>query len=79
MSDYVAPVKEMQFVLNELVGLSAVCELPRFSDTSEDLVSTILDEAGKFAKGVLAPLNTAGDLNGAVCDDNAVQEADGFA
>jgi alkylation response protein AidB-like acyl-CoA dehydrogenase len=69
----------MQFVLNELVGLSAVCELPRFSDTSEDLVSTILDEAGKFAKGVLAPLNTAGDLNGAVCDDNAVQEADGFA
>ena len=79
MSDYVAPVKDMSFVLNELADLSAVCELPRFEESSPDLVSTIFDEAAKFAGGVLSPLNTVGDLNGAVCSDNAVQETRGFS
>ncbi len=79
MSDYVAPVKDMSFVLNELADLSAVCELPRFEESSPDLVGTIFDEAAKFAGGVLSPLNTVGDLNGAVCSDNAVQETRGFS
>ncbi len=79
MSDYVAPIKEMSFVLNELAGLSEVCELPRFEDSSADVVDAVLEEAGKFAGGVLAPLNTVGDNNGARCVDNAVQETEGFA
>ena len=45
MSDYVAPVKEMSFVLNELAGLSEVCELPRFEDSSSDVVDAVLEEA----------------------------------
>ncbi|MEE8060063.1 MAG: acyl-CoA dehydrogenase, partial [Pseudomonadales bacterium] len=44
-----------------------------------DLVAAVLDEAAKFASGVLSPLNTIGDLNAAVCKDNAVQETMGFA
>jgi alkylation response protein AidB-like acyl-CoA dehydrogenase len=79
MFEYSAPVKDMSFVLNELAGLSDLCELPRFEETNPELVDTVLEEAGKFAVGVLAPLNTAGDLNGAQCVDNAVVETAGFS
>lgn len=79
MSDYTAPIKDMTFVLYELAGLSGVCDLPGFEESSPDLVATILDEAGKFASGVLDPLNRVGDQNGAQCQDNAVQETEGFA
>ena len=78
MSEYVAPVKEMGFVLNELAGLSAVCDLEHFEEASPDVVDAVLDEAGKFAAGVLSPLNTQGDLNGARCIDKAVHETEGF-
>ena len=79
MPDYVAPVKDMSFVLNELAGLSQVCKLPRFEDSSEDMVAAVLEEAGKFASGVLAPLNIVGDTQGAKWADNAVQETAGFS
>jgi len=79
MADYIAPTKDMSFVLNELAGLREVCELPRFEESSDDLISAVLEEAGKFAGGVLAPLNVFGDLNGAACADNAVQQTEGFA
>ncbi len=79
MSEYVAPVKDMNFVLNELAGLSAVCELPYYEEASEEMVAAVLEEAGKFAAGVLEPLNIVGDTNSAACNDNAVQETAGFA
>ncbi len=79
VSEYIAPVKDMSFVLNELAGLPALCELPRFEESSEDLIAAVLEEAGKFASGVLDPLNIVGDLNGAVCDNNAVQQTEGFS
>ena len=79
MSDYIAPLKDINFVLNELAGLDRLCQLPRFEDVSVDVVAAVLEECGKFASGVLAPLNTFGDQNGAVCVDNAVQETAGFA
>ena len=79
MSDYIAPVKDMQFVLKQLAGLSTVCELPRFEEASEDVVDAVLEEAAKFAGAELAPLNTVGDLNGAVAEDKAVKETKGFA
>lgn len=78
MSDYIAPVKEMGFVLNELAGLADVCDLPHFDESNSEVVEAVLEEAGKFAAGILSPLNTVGDLNGAQCVDNAVQETAGF-
>ena len=60
MSTYSAPLKDMQFVLRELAGLDRVAELPGFGDATADLVEAILEEAGKFAGGALAPLNFSG-------------------
>lgn len=64
MIDYQAPMRDMQFILSELAGLPDVAALPHCEDASPDLVAAILEEAGKFATGVLAPTNRRGDLEG---------------
>ncbi|CAL94319.1 acyl-CoA dehydrogenase C-terminal domain-containing protein [Azoarcus olearius] len=65
MSNYSAPIRDMQFVMQELAGLDKVAALPGNEEVSPDLVDAILEEAGKFAGGVLAPLNRIGDEEGA--------------
>ncbi|HSV71640.1 MAG TPA: acyl-CoA dehydrogenase [Methylibium sp.] len=76
--DYTAPLKDMQFVLHELAGLDAVAALPGFEDCTPDLATAILDEAGKFAQGVLSPLNPVGDRQGARWQDGEVATAPGW-
>ncbi|MFT6011021.1 MAG: alkylation response protein AidB-like acyl-CoA dehydrogenase [Candidatus Pseudothioglobus sp.] len=78
MADYKAPTRDMLFTLNHLAGLEAVCALPAFSESSPDLVASVLEEAAKFAADVLAPLNTVGDLIGTRVVGNQVREASGF-
>jgi 3-(methylthio)propanoyl-CoA dehydrogenase len=78
MSDYRAPIKDMQFLIKEVIGLQQVNTIPAFSEVSEDLVDQILEEAGKFAGGVLAPLNRAGDKQGAKWHENGVTTTPGF-
>ncbi|MBB3191917.1 acyl-CoA dehydrogenase [Halomonas cerina] len=64
MIDYQAPLRDMQFILGELAGLPDVTALPDCEEASPDLVAAILEEASKFATGVLAPTNRQGDLEG---------------
>ncbi len=78
MSTYVAPLKDMRFVLNELAGLAEIAKLPGYEDASADTVDAILEEAGKFSAGVLDPLNRTGDTQGAVLKDGAVTMPQGF-
>ena len=78
MSTYIAPLRDMQFVLNEIAGLEEVCALPGNEECSVDLVESILDEAAKFATGVLDPINRGGDTTGSVCKDGVVTTAPGF-
>jgi hypothetical protein len=61
MSTYIAPIRDMQFILNEVAGLEEVCALPGNEECSVELVESILEEAAKFATGVLDPINRAGD------------------
>ncbi len=75
---YTAPLQDMQFVLNELAGLDQVSQLPGCEEAAPDVVEAILEEAGKFAGGVLAPLNRVGDLTGAIWQDTAVIMPAGF-
>jgi len=76
--DYTAPLKDMQFVLRELAGFDAVAALPGQDELSPDLAEAILDEAAKFAQGVLSPLNGVGDREGARWHDGAVTTAPGW-
>jgi alkylation response protein AidB-like acyl-CoA dehydrogenase len=78
MSTYAAPIRDMQFVLNELVDLSAIRALPGHEEVTPDLVDAVLEEAGKFAAGVLDPLNKAGDRIGAKLENHVVTAVPGF-
>jgi len=78
MSDYTAPLKDMQFVLRELAGIAAVGQLPGHEEVNEELAMAILEEAGKFATGVLSPLNWTGDQEGARWADGHVATAQGW-
>ena len=78
MSEYRAPIRDMQFVLKELAGLDEVVQLPGCEEASADVVDAILEEAAKFAEGVLSPLNIVGDKEGALFKDGQVTMPRGF-
>ncbi|HKE96885.1 MAG TPA: acyl-CoA dehydrogenase [Povalibacter sp.] len=62
---YKAPLKELRFVLHQLVGDGQLAGLNGFADYSSDFADSVLEEAGKFAEEVLAPINRLGDTRGA--------------
>ncbi|HUB14877.1 MAG TPA: acyl-CoA dehydrogenase [Acetobacteraceae bacterium] len=76
---YAAPLDDMRFALNHLAGLPELVALPGLQDAEPELVSAILDEAGRFAAEVLAPLNAVGDRQGCHWAAGRVITADGFA
>ena len=78
MAEYVAPIREMQFVLKHVVGLDQVNKLPGWEDVTEDVVDAILEEAGKLANEVISPLNVVGDRTGAKWKDGVVTTPPGF-
>jgi hypothetical protein len=66
MTVYQAPLDEMRFVLNELADLDGISKLPGYEEATPDLIDAILEEAGKLASEVMAPLNKSGDEEGCV-------------
>jgi len=78
MSSYTAPLKDMQFVLNELAGLEEVAKLPGYQEATPETVAAILEEASKFAIEVLDPLNYSGDQEGSKWSDGKVTTPKGF-
>jgi alkylation response protein AidB-like acyl-CoA dehydrogenase len=78
MNDYQAPLADMRFVLRELADHELLAQLPGFGDITPDVAGAVLEEAAKFAGGVLSPLNRSGDLEGARWEDGRVLTAAGW-
>ena len=78
MAEYVAPIRDMQFVLKHVVGLDQVNTLPGWEEVTPDVVDAILEEAGKLASEVLSPLNSTGDRTGSKWKDGNVTTPAGF-
>lgn len=78
MTEYAAPIEDMQFVATKLAGFDEVAALPGGDDLSEELLETIFEEGGKFAAGVLAPLYRAGDIQGSHLENGVVRTPDGW-
>jgi alkylation response protein AidB-like acyl-CoA dehydrogenase len=78
MSEYRAPLEDIRFVLEHVVGLSELASLPGFEHAEPDVIAELLEEAGKFMTEVLSPLNRVGDLQGARFEGGEVVTPDGF-
>jgi len=78
MREYQAPLADMQFVLRELVDHALIARLPGFEDATLELGEAVLEEAAKFAGGVLSPLNRIGDREGVRWSDTQVATASGW-
>ena len=70
---YQAPLRDLRFVLDDLLGIAQLAELPRYREFSSELAGAVLEEAAKFAQEVLAPINRIGDRVGATFREGAVQ------
>ena len=79
MPRYDAPIRDMRFILQEVLQIQNYSNLPGFEEVTPDLVNAILEEGGKFAKEVLYPLRAVGDRQGCVRNaDASVKTPDGF-
>ena len=79
MTTYKAPLRDMEFVLNDVLDFAGhYASLPNGDDATPDTVMAILEEAGKFAENVLAPLNAVGDTEGCTWNDGEVTTPTGF-
>ena len=61
---YEAPVKDLNFVIKNLINLDELSNIPDYQEFSDDLVDAILEEAGKIGSEVLDPCNLSGDHEG---------------
>ncbi|MFC7298623.1 acyl-CoA dehydrogenase C-terminal domain-containing protein [Herminiimonas aquatilis] len=69
MGQYVAPLRDMQFVLHELLHVAdELKQLPKHADIDADIINQVLEEGGKFTSEVLFPLNHSGDREGCKLD-----------
>ena len=79
MSDYKAPLRDLQFNLFELFDYEAHYQsLSGYEDVSAELVTTILNEFDKFCSNILSPLNAVGDEEGCTWSDGEVATPSGF-
>ncbi|MDG1768244.1 MAG: acyl-CoA dehydrogenase C-terminal domain-containing protein [Yoonia sp.] len=77
MPIYNAPVKDLQFVLHDLLKVSEQ-DIPGFADLDREFTGAVIEEAGKVSTEVLAPLNTVGDIEGCTLENGVVRTPKGF-
>ncbi|MDA8417251.1 MAG: acyl-CoA dehydrogenase [Betaproteobacteria bacterium] len=76
--DYSPPIKEMSFIVKELLGLESVSVLPGYEEATSETFDLILAESARFTTQVLAPLNAKGDRHGAHLEGGDVKTPPGF-
>src|SRR4051812_10463268 len=81
MPQYNPPLRDLQFVLHEVLdAVGTLKQLPPHADIDAETIDAVLEEGGKFACDVVAPLNPVGDAEGCTLDpaSHEVKTATGF-
>ena len=76
---YRAPLTDLRFLMDHVVGFEQVSATERFADATPETVEAVLTEAGKLAETVLAPVNRAGDKHPARLENGIVRTSPGYA
>src|SRR3569833_3452968 len=75
---YRAPLRELRFVIDELLGAVQLTACPDFAEYSDELAASVLEEAARFAQDEHNPLNLPGDKEGARWTEQGVVTAPGY-
>src|SRR5690606_31601173 len=79
MPQYTPPLRDTRFVLDQVLEVERYANLPGFANASPEVVSAVLEEAGRFVAEVLLPHNQVGDQQGCTRHyDGRVTTPDGF-
>jgi alkylation response protein AidB-like acyl-CoA dehydrogenase len=78
MTEYIAPLRDMKFVLNEVIDIQNHYQKLGLEDINDDLVDAVLDEGARFTQGVFAGLNRSGDEEGVSFNHGQVTAPKGF-
>jgi len=78
MQCYQAPLRDMRFVLHEVIGSEELAGLPGLEELSPPLIDSILEEAARLASEVLLPVNASGDVEGCRLENGVVRTPSGF-
>jgi len=79
MPEYKAPIKDIQFVLNDVLDIQSHYQnLSNGSEATPDMVDAIITEFARFAEQELSPLNQVGDTEGCTLNDGVVTTPTGF-
>jgi len=78
MPDYHAPLRDMRFVMNEVLNVEQAFADMGYEDCGSDTIDAVLDEAAKFCENVLSPLNQSGDQEGCQWSESGVKTPQGF-
>ncbi|MDZ7783119.1 MAG: acyl-CoA dehydrogenase C-terminal domain-containing protein [Halioglobus sp.] len=80
MPQYKAPVRDIRFVINEMLESEKLYQtLPGCEEATEDLMNAVVDQGARFAEEVLAPLYHSGDEEGCTWSEEGVKTPAGFA
>ena len=80
MPEYKAPLREISFVMNELLDCEGLYQtLPGYEEANRELLDTIVEEAARFVEGELAPLYQSGDDEGCQLEDGVVTTPSGLS
>jgi alkylation response protein AidB-like acyl-CoA dehydrogenase len=72
MTVYNAPVDDMKFLLNNVLDMESIAQLPGYEEATPDMVDAIIEEAARFFGEVLAPTNQPADSQGSMLEDGKV-------
>lgn len=78
MAVYKSPVRDIEFVLNEIINVGSLTAIEKFEDATPDIVSGVLEEAAKQIDGTIGVLNESGDAQGTQLNDGEVTTPEGF-
>lgn len=78
MSDFTPTLTDMRFTLQAIARVDRLFDLPAYDELSQDLIDSVLEEAGRLARDVIAPTNRTGDIQGSRLENGEVRTPDGF-